>query len=110
MLACSYLKRAGLKHLQSNYHCRYGEIDLIMLTSDNTVVFVEVKFRKSRQFGNSLEMVGHTKQQKIRATASHFLMKNPNIQKLPCRFDVVGLTSASNKSPGEIIWIENAFS
>ena len=47
--ARDYLLERGLLLIQSNYRCRFGEIDLIMLDRD-TVCFIEVKFRKSLTF------------------------------------------------------------
>ena len=41
-LAASYLIEQGLKLLVKNYHCRFGEIDLIM-QDKNTLVFIEVR-------------------------------------------------------------------
>jgi Holliday junction resolvase-like predicted endonuclease len=46
--ACTELERAGLKLLARNYTTRYGELDLVM-SDDDTVVFVEVRCRKKRQ-------------------------------------------------------------
>lgn len=100
-VACSFLQHNGLSLIQRNYHCRYGEIDLIMQDSD-TLVFVEVRYRSSARFGSASESVDRKKQRKLVFTANHYLQNNPSSQ--PTRFDVVALTP--EQSPQ---WITNAF-
>jgi putative endonuclease len=109
-LARSHLETAGLKHYCANYHCRYGEVDLVMLTPAKTVVFIEVKYRESSQFGHVLEMVNTAKQKKIRLTASHFLLRHSDLAHFSCRFDVIGIHPIEGQEPAKILWIENAFS
>ena len=111
--ACKLLKRRGLRLIESNFHCRRGEIDLIMLDSESTLVFIEVRFRQNSCYGSAAETVGRRKQERIRMSASLFLHTNPKYRKLACRFDVVGISplpcfEASSKE-FEINWIQNAF-
>ena len=102
--ALAYLKQQGLTLITQNYHCRQGEIDLIMQTNE-TVVFVEVRLRKNNRFGSATESVTHAKQQKLIKTANHFLTTS-NRHQQPCRFDVVGLTG---NTFDKIEWIQDAF-
>jgi len=80
----------------------------------NTLVFVEVRYRRSEQFGSALDSVTAAKQKKIRLTAAHYLQSHPQLQYCNCRFDVIGLThEAAATSPTvelRIDWIKNAFS
>lgn len=99
--ACSFLQRNGLSLLQRNYHCRYGEIDLIMQDS-GSLVFVEVRYRSSITFGSAAESVDNNKQRKLVFTANHYLQKHPTNQ--PTRFDVVALSPQQNPE-----WVINAF-
>ena len=101
--ALSYLQRHGLRLLQRNYRSRGGEIDLIMQQA-GTLVFVEVRYRKSSRFGSAAESVTAAKQHKLLNTASHFLQQRG--MDAPCRFDVVGI-SGSHQT--EIEWIRDAF-
>jgi len=100
-VACSFLQHNGLSLIQRNYHCRYGEIDLIMQDLD-TLVFVEVRYRSSIKFGSAAESVDSKKQRKIVFTANHYLQKNPTDQ--PSRFDVIALSPQQEPE-----WITNAF-
>jgi putative endonuclease len=100
-VACSFLQRNGLSLVQRNYHCRYGEIDIIMQDS-NTLVFVEVRYRTSIKFGSAAESVDSNKQRKLVFTANHYLQKYPT--NLPTRFDVVALSPHQEPE-----WITNAF-
>ncbi|MDH5393993.1 MAG: YraN family protein [Gammaproteobacteria bacterium] len=103
-LAQQLLESNQLKLLEKNYHCRYGEIDLIMQDA-STLVFVEVRFRKSNQFGGAVESIDQKKQNKIRITAQHYLQKHNS--KLNARFDVVTLSSLNDNN--KINWIKYAF-
>lgn len=103
-LAQRLLESNQLRLLQKNYHCRYGEIDLVM-QDKNTLVFVEVRFRKSDKFGGALESIDTKKQNKLRITAQHYMQKHNNT--LNARFDVVTLSSLTDKN--KIDWIKYAF-
>jgi putative endonuclease len=101
-IACSFLIKNGLVLITRNYHCRYGEIDLIMQDSD-TLVFVEVRYRKNSTYGSVAETVNKSKQRKLIFSANYYLAHHPSDSAL--RFDVVAL------SPGQAPhWINNAFS
>lgn len=104
-LALKFLKKKGLKHIISNYQCKLGEIDLVMQHHE-TLVFVEVRYRKNLQYGIPGETVTLQKQRKLIRTAEHYLSglsrKIP-----PCRFDVIALSGPAKKE--KIEWIENAF-
>ena len=110
-LACrNHLRSQGLKLVDSNFSCRYGEIDIIMLDK-KVLVFVEVRFRKNNDFGGGLESVTVTKQLKLRKTAELYLQQNTQYEN--ARFDVVSL-SKNNQTNGNrqnytFEWIMNAF-
>jgi len=107
--AMLWLEQQGLSQCQRNFHCRMGELDLIMREQD-TLVFVEVKYRSRTDFGSALESISWHKQQRLIRTAEFFLIKNPQFSQLPCRFDVIAI-EANNNEPGkeEITWLKNAF-
>ena len=87
----------------ANYHCRQGELDLIM-REQQTLVFVEVRYRASRNYGGALSSVTPTKQQKIRHTARYYLMNQRiNEAHQACRFDIVSYDD------GQCNWLKNAF-
>lgn len=102
-LAAQYLQGQGLKLLQMNYTCRFGEIDLIMLDGE-THVFVEVRLRSSTAFGGAAASIDTRKQTKLVRTAQHYLSR---LQRLPpCRFDAILMQSSDTH---HIAWIRNAF-
>ncbi len=102
---CKHLQKQGLQFITRNYQCRGGEIDLIM-QDQNTLVFVEVRFRKSARFGSALESVNKTKQSRIIHTAEHYLQQShDNYQ--ACRFDVVAVSPA--ETGFHFNWVKNAF-
>jgi len=106
LIAESFLIEKGLITKDKNYYTKCGEIDLIMLDND-TLVFIEVRFRASDDFGGALESVDQFKQRKIAKTALQYLQKH-KLNNHYCRFDVICLSYDSNKQY-EINWIKNAF-
>jgi len=107
-VAASFLKKKGYKILGSNYHSRFGEIDLIARRK-NFVVFVEVKLRKSAEIVQAREYVGNVKQRRVIATAGVWLSENTT--SLQPRFDVIEIYAPDGiltKKP-EIIHLEAAF-
>ncbi len=104
-LAHKYLRKQGLTSLAQNYHCRYGEIDLVMRDNDY-LVFVEVRYRKNQNYGGAIESVDRFKQAKLRRSAESYLLKSKN-HDCPCRFDILCITGNLNKP--ELDWIKNAF-
>lgn len=84
--ALSFLTGKGLTLVERNFHCRFGEIDLIMRDGE-TLVFVEVRKRKNRSFGGAVASVSAEKQRKLVKTANMYLL---GCRHMPlCRFDVV---------------------
>lgn len=106
-LTCKFLQKHNLKILLRNYCCRAGEIDIIAKDQD-TVVFVEVKFRRQKKYGEAQETVNYQKQRRIIKAALHFLVVNKLAEKVACRFDVVAIHHYQGKSP-QLSWIKNAF-
>ncbi|MCP3870408.1 MAG: YraN family protein [Gammaproteobacteria bacterium] len=100
-----YLEKQGLKTLQCNFRTRRGEIDLIMLDTQ-TLVFVEVRYRKGNRYGSAAESVTAQKQQRLTLAARQFLLGKPRFSNSACRFDVIAL---SGEEPVEIEWIKDAF-
>jgi putative endonuclease len=107
--ACRYLKRRGFKQVTSNYSCRLGEIDLVMLDAANTLVFIEVRFRKNDRFGSALDTVDFAKQGRVRRTAASFLQAHSSFKHHSCRFDVIAITSNPDSNNPLINWVKNAF-
>jgi putative endonuclease len=102
----SFLRNHGLSLLQRNFSSRFGEIDLIM-EDGKTLVFIEVKYRKSSHHGSGADAVTFHKQGRISRTAGWYLAKNPHRAEQFCRFDVISI-DPQEKDQG-INWIKNAF-
>ena len=100
-VAQQYLKSQGLILLERNYHSRFGEIDLIMQDA-NTLVFVEVRYRKNTHYGGAASSISYQKQQRIRKTAMTYLQKNGC--NYPARFDVIAI-----EGDMKVSWIKQAF-
>jgi putative endonuclease len=105
--AKQYLKQQGLTFIDKNVHCRQGEIDLVM-KDDQTLVFVEVKYRKNNHFGGAISAISQSKQQKIKHCVAFYLHKaNLNEYNTLCRFDVIALDGDINQP--QVTWLKNAF-
>lgn len=100
--AADFLLGQGFALVERNYRCRMGEIDLVMRDGD-TLVFVEVRSRRSSSHGSAAASIGTGKRRRILLAARHYLLRwggrNP-----PVRFDVVTLDGG-----GPPMWIRSAF-
>lgn len=105
-IALHYLRDKKYKIIAKSFRLFRGEIDIIALDR-KTLVFVEVKTRKSRDFGLPEESVIPSKQKQIKKIAQGFLAKN-NLQDVECRFDVISLFFDENEGCS-IHHIKNAF-
>lgn len=106
-LALRYLQRQQLTLLERNFRSRFGEIDLIM-RENNTIIFVEVRARKTAAFLHPAESVNHAKRSKIRKTSQVFMQKNATLDRFNLRFDVIALTGSEARGM-KIEWFKEAF-
>ena len=104
-LALDYLKKKGYRIVETNYRCGLGEIDIIAVEG-KTVVFIEVKSRKTVKFGPPQAAVGLQKQRKISMLAKNYL-KEKRLPDAKARFDVIAVTFSAEKPKIELI--KNAF-
>ncbi|CEJ67605.1 MULTISPECIES: YraN family protein [Citrobacter] len=101
--ARDWLQSKGLHFIAANVRERGGEIDLIMCEG-NTTVFVEVRFRRSTQFGGAAASVTRSKQHKLLQTARLWLARhNGSFDTVDCRFDVLAFTG------NDVEWFKDAF-
>ena len=105
--ARQYLLARGLRLLEKNYRCRFGEIDLIMRERD-TICFVEVKYRGSAALGGALDALPRWKQRKIVKTALCYLAGHRRYASHALRFDAF-LIEGRSHGEDRIEWIKNAF-
>lgn len=101
-LAAAHLERHGLRVVARNYRCRFGEIDLVA-EGPAGLVFVEVRARRSEDYGGAAHSITAAKRERLLAAARHYLATHR--ERRPCRFDVVLVRGAQQR----IEWIENAF-
>ncbi len=104
-IAVSYLKKHGYKIIEQNYRTKLGEIDIIA-REKGTIAFIEVKSRKSKNFGSPKWAVTPKKQRKISMVALWYL-KTTKQSNVKARFDVVSIISSNDNPSIEII--KNAF-
>ena len=101
-LAAAFLEARGLTIVARNYRCKAGEIDIIA-RSGATMVFVEVRARRSGSFGGAAESITAAKRRKVLGAARHYLTSRH--LDCACRCDVVLLMG----EPPQIEWIRDAF-
>lgn len=106
-LAEAHLARAGCCVLVRNHRCRGGEIDLIVLDRE-VLVFVEVRYRRSRSHGGAAASIDARKRARIVRAASHFLLVQPAHAGRRCRFDVVAIDGEGETC--SVTWLAGAFS
>ena len=102
VLAADYLKRSGMIILEHNYYCKMGEIDIVA-RDEEYLVFIEVKYRKSKGKGSAAEAVNYNKMRKISRCADVYMMQHHLDGNTSVRFDVVAIEE------GHLSHIKNAF-
>jgi len=103
-----YLENKGLITIATNESSRFGEIDIIMLEKKelgDSLVFIEVRYRRSKKFGSALESINKNKQLKVIKAAKYYLHKHPEFRHYFCRFDIVTIETSRN----QLQWIPSAF-
>jgi len=100
-LAAAFLLREGLTLVERNFHCRFGEIDVIA-RDGATLVFVEVRMRTSERFGGAAGSIPAAKRARLLRTARLYLA---GVARVPaCRFDALLVNGNDNS----IEWLKNA--
>jgi len=104
--ARGFLLDHGLRAVSANANYRFGELDLVMLDGD-TLVFVEVRYRRSAGFGGGAASVDARKRRRLVKAAQAFLLAHRRYADVPCRFDVV---DASGDPAAPVFdWLRDAF-
>lgn len=103
--AQEFLQRQRMRFIARNVSCRGGEIDLVMRDRDGSLVFVEVRARRQRQYGGAAASIGWSKRQRIVRAAQHYLATRSSIShdQPACRFDVIAFEA------GRLVWLRDAF-
>jgi len=117
--AREYLQAQGLRLVAQNWQKpKVGELDLVMIETGlawSTLVFIEVRQRKSSNYGDAALSVTASKQRKVIKTAQFFLQQYPEYAYYDCRFDVIAyntmskLNSRNEELDHQPEWIQNAF-
>jgi putative endonuclease len=109
-LACEELQRRGYEIIARRFRVRSGELDIVA-RDGATLVFVEVKARTGRAFGDAAEAVTPLKQLRLTRLATEYLVRH-HLHECPCRFDVVSVhfdPRANHADAADVVVIQNAF-
>ena len=104
-IAATHLTERGYHILERNFRCRGGEVDLIALDGA-TLVFVEVKLRRSLARGAPVEAVTPVKESRVRKAAQVYLAYSGRVF-TRLRFDVVSIMKSGKKT--DITHLKAAF-
>lgn len=103
-IAKQYMRENNFAILESNYRCRYGEIDIVAKDlTDGYISFVEVKYRSSNLYGMPYEAVNLKKQKRIINTSNIYIKEHHMSPYGKYRYDVVSIEK------DKIEYIKNAF-
>lgn len=102
LLAADYLRKKGYDIYNMNFRCRTGEIDIVAKDGDY-LVFCEVKYRTTTNYGYPEESVNYQKQNRIRQVSRYYMLTNNIDIDTPVRFDVIAILG------NELKHIRNAF-
>ena len=100
--AAAFLEKHGVRILERNFRCRFGEIDIIG-TQDNVLIFTEVKYRSNGAHGTAIEAVGPQKQKTISLVSDHYRAYKRQYAGYQIRYDVIAIDNDT------IRWIPAAF-
>ena len=106
--AARYLEAHSLRVLLRNYRCRMGELDLVALAPDGTLVIAEVRLRSRQDYGGGAASVDYRKQQRLLRATRHLLAMRPQWSRHALRFDVMDLRPGT--AGYKVRWIQHAFS
>ncbi len=106
-----HLLDAGLREVAANANYRQGELDLVMLErgsrGGDVLVFVEVRYRRSSNFGGGAVSIDAGKQRRLVRAAQSFLATHREYARCACRFDVI---DASGDPDAPVLeWLKDAF-
>jgi len=104
-IACAYLKKQGYKIIDRNFRIRGGEIDIVALDKD-TLVFIEVKTRRSNEFGTPLEAIGYWKLKALSKTAEFYRVTHPHLPE-NMRIDAVAIILTNDATVASIELVKN---
>jgi len=105
-IACDFLGKNGYDILETNYRCPEGEIDIIARQADS-LVFIEVRTKKSRLFGSPEESITPVKKERLKTLAERYGQEHDNLP-AAWRIDVVAIQMENSGRVSRIELIENA--
>ena len=88
-IAEAFLLEKGYTILEKNFRSKYGEIDIITKDIHKDFVFVEVKSRTNKSFGEPQDSVDYNKLEKIEKTAEIYLQERFEWEEMSWRIDIV---------------------
>ncbi|MCF8243160.1 MAG: YraN family protein [Melioribacteraceae bacterium] len=106
-IAAKYLTEQGFDILERNYFYGHGEIDIVAMEGED-LVFVEVKTRRNREFGDPEYAITPAKQRQIRKIAEAYLYER-DVEDTECRFDVIAIITPDGKKLEYFNHLKHAF-
>ncbi|PYT06713.1 MAG: YraN family protein [Acidobacteria bacterium] len=106
--ARAHLENQGYRILDTRWRCRLGEIDLIARDGETTV-FVEVRTRSSRRWGQPEETVHALKRFRLARIARAWLAARGSDRTAPCRFDVIAISPDPHSGRNDLVHLKDAF-
>lgn len=103
-LATAYLRDKGYIILERDWHSAHRDIDIIALEGD-TIVFVEVKTRRSRDFGDPLQAIDFNKRHHLQQAINHYIKSHKTDS--PYRLDIITIVGEMGGAMPEITHIED---
>lgn len=104
-VAVDFLEKAGYEILARNFHCRWGELDVVARRRE-VIAVVEVRMRTRSTHGFPVETIGFDKQHRLVKAALHFFQA-ARLPRLAVRFDVISVLGTGLNV--QVEHIENAF-
>ena len=102
-----YLEARGMRHIESNWRCPSGELDLVMLDGDE-LVFVEVKIRHGEEMGRAEEGVSAAQSRRLLRAGEIYVARHPDMHELVWRIDLIAITLDRSGAVSRVNHMPNA--
>lgn len=94
-ITSQYLLENNYKIIERNFRCKQGEIDIVVKDKEE-LVFIEVKTRTNKQYGNPIDAVTNLKKKHIIKAIEYYLYVH-KLENIFVRIDVIEVYKKDNK-------------
>ena len=96
-LAADYLQRKGYTIVERDWKSGHRDIDIIAYDENGTLVFIEVKTRRNRLFGEPEDAVDYRKLKSLQSAMNHYIKYH--CIDVEVRLDIITVVGTMGEEP-----------